>query len=351
MKLLKRAVCAVSALAFGALATVGHANAQDVTLRYSPWFAPDHFLHVDIMKPWIEEIERVTEGRVTIEFLPKVVGTVATQLAVAEDGLADVVLIVEGYTPGRFIGPEMAELPALSDKVSVLAPVYDRMFRKYIEPLGEYEGVHVLTTIPTVNGQIFTRNRIIEQLDDAQGLKLRTPNAVSVEISHTLGIVPVQKPASEAYELLSTGIIDGTFGTIENIVLANKLGDSVPYLTIVPGGLYRAVISFLVNEDAWNRISEADQAAIMSVSGDTIARRIGEAYDRIDQQALEQYRQDGHTAVEMDLQTVEALNARLAPIEGAWIERVKARGLADPAAVLAEFRAELAAEEARQSGN
>lgn len=80
----------------------GPAQAESVTLRYSQWLPATYPLQAEIIDPWFEEIARVTEGRVTIVATPKVVGTVAGQYDVLVDGLADVALVVPGYTPGRF---------------------------------------------------------------------------------------------------------------------------------------------------------------------------------------------------------------------------------------------------------
>ena len=79
------AAAAVTLLSFGA-------NAADITLRYSNWLPAGYHLTDQVMKPWMEDVERVTEGRVKVEILPKVVGTVPGQYDAAADGLADVTL-------------------------------------------------------------------------------------------------------------------------------------------------------------------------------------------------------------------------------------------------------------------
>ena len=63
--------------------------AAQTVIRYSPWLPAKHAVHEGLIRPWIKEVERVTERRVTVEFLPKAVGTPATQFDVVRDGLAD----------------------------------------------------------------------------------------------------------------------------------------------------------------------------------------------------------------------------------------------------------------------
>lgn len=119
----------------------GPAQAESVTLRYSQWLPATYPLQAEIIDPWFEEIARVTEGRVTIVATPKVVGTVAGQYDVLVDGLADVALVVPGYTPGRFPLTEGLELPFLGDDPRVSMPVSYRTYETYLEPTGLFKEI------------------------------------------------------------------------------------------------------------------------------------------------------------------------------------------------------------------
>ena len=65
----------------------------------------------------------------------------------------------------------------------------------------------------------------------AEGVQASATQALTL-----LGAVPVSKPVSETYELLSSGVLDGTFMPPESIP-AFKLTDLVPHATIVPGAI------------------------------------------------------------------------------------------------------------------
>ena len=41
------------------------------TLTMSSWVSPTHFLTPEVFQPWIEDVKRVTEGRVDVRILPK----------------------------------------------------------------------------------------------------------------------------------------------------------------------------------------------------------------------------------------------------------------------------------------
>nr|WP_246206196.1 TRAP transporter substrate-binding protein [Propylenella binzhouense] len=325
-----------AALAVG----VGSAAARTV-IRYSPWLPAHHAVHDGLIRPWIKEVERVTEGRVSVEFLPKAVGTAASQFDVVRDGLADMGVILPGYTPGRFPLLEMGELPLLSSDAAVIAPAFYRSYFKHFAALEPLKGTHVLTIFSTTPNQLVTDTKIIETLSDFSGLKLRAPTVTSIPIINALGAVPVQKPVSEMYELASTGVVDGTFFAA-TAINDWKLAELLPYMTKVPGGIGQPVMAFLVNEATWNSISEEDRKAIMEVSGEKLAAAAGKNYAESEEAAYAKLKQAGVTIQDASPSLVQELKQALAPVEAEWVAKAKANGLEDPAAVLAEFRADMA---------
>ena len=55
--------------------TAGSIAQAQTTLTMSSWVPPTHFLSKDILQPWMADVEKATEGRVTIKMLPKAVGS------------------------------------------------------------------------------------------------------------------------------------------------------------------------------------------------------------------------------------------------------------------------------------
>jgi len=66
-------VLAGLAIAAGLFASTGVASAQ-TTLRVANWLPPSHPLVSDIIKPWIEDVNKATEGRVVLELLTSPLG-------------------------------------------------------------------------------------------------------------------------------------------------------------------------------------------------------------------------------------------------------------------------------------
>lgn len=313
------------------------AQAQDVTLRMSNWLPEGQTLRVQAVEPWIESVEKVTEGRVKIEMPPKVIGSVPAQFDVVVDGQADIALWVNGYAPGRFVISEVFELPFISDDPEAYSATMYEFYEKKVAQYGEYEGAQVLSLFSPGSGPIFNTVRPVEKITDVEGLKLRSPQPLVTQALELLGAVPISKPVSELYELISSKVVDGTVLPMESVV-SFKLDSLLPYGTAIPGGLYNTVLVLGINEDSWSRISEADRKAIMEVSGVAFARAAGGAYKRSSETARKKMVDDGMRFVTADEAFVAALKQKLTPIEQTWIDKAKQRGVEDPSALLADLR-------------
>lgn len=312
-------------------------QAQDVTLRMSNWLPEGQTLRVQAVEPWIASVEKATEGRVRIEMPPKVIGSVPAQFDVVVDGQADIALWVNGYTPGRFVISEVFELPFISDDPEAYSVKMYEFYNEKVAAYDEYDGAHVLSLFSPGSGPIFNTVRPIEKVADLDGLKLRSPQPVVTQALELLGAVPISKPVSELYELISSKVVDGTVLPMESVV-SFKLDSLLPYGTAIPGGLYNTVLVLGMNEDAWNRISAADQKAIMEVSGAAFARAAGGAYRHSSETAKKKMVDDGMQFVTADAAFVADLKQKLAPLEKTWIEKAEQRGVKDPSALLADLR-------------
>jgi TRAP-type C4-dicarboxylate transport system substrate-binding protein len=327
-------------VAVGICLTATSAFAETVTIRYSNWMPATYFAWSDVIQPWFKEIESVTEGRVKIEILPKVVGSAASQFDVTRDGLADMAWVTVGFTPGRFRAAEFAELPLLSSDARVHAPVFDRIYRKHLKPLNEFAGVEVLTIFPIMPTQVFTKKKPVKSLADMKGLKLRSPNTTSTAVLDLLAAVPINKAPTEAYEMLSTGAIDGQVTLASSVVGFNQkeLTDNA---FLLPGGLSGSVCLIAINQAKWNSISEKDRNAIMQISADKLAAKFGDAWTNQEISALDVLRKSGYGVVEATPEVVEQFKEAVKPIEQEWIKKAQSAKLPNPEGVLAEYKAEI----------
>jgi len=325
------------ALAFGALAggSLVPAHAQNLTLRYSNWLPANDYRIEGVIKPWIADVARVTEGRVNIEIMPKVVGSVAGQYDVVTDGLADLALIVPSYQPGRFIVVEGLELPFLGDDTVKRSMATWSAYEKYLAPAGVFKEVHPLMLAASNAAHFVTRDKIIETVDEFKGMKIRTPNPAVNRTVELLGGVPVTKPLSELYELAAGGVVDSAPLALDGVE-SFKLDEVWKKITYVDGGFTATVIMIAMNNGKWNQISEADRKAITEISGAALTER----YSSVSQDKLDQVRkvltEKGVEIRNTSPELVENIKQVINPVFAEWIEAAKRAGLADPDAFLRE---------------
>lgn len=327
--------------------SAGVATAQTVTIRYSSWLPTNHWVVAGPILPYLQEIEKVTEGRVKVEVLPKVVGTPASQFDVVRDGLADMSWFVIGYTPGRFKLAEMGELPFGGDSASMY-PAFHRVYTKHFAKYNEFKGTEILSVWSVSPSHIGTRTRPVKSVDDLKGLKLRSASETATRALTLVGAIPILKSSAEAFEMLSTGAIDGSLLIPETVVSANLL-NLLKHYTVVPGGFAGTTHGMAINPDKWAQISPKDQQAIRSISGEKLAWAFGNAYDKQNRTAFDAMKQAGYTVGELSPPVLSQLKEKLKPIENDWVQAAKAKGVADPLAVLNEYRAEVI--KMQKSGN
>lgn len=257
----------------------------DVTLTMNSWLPPTHPQVAELYVPWIEDIERVTEGRVQIEILPAPLGPPPAAFDLAKNGIADIAYGVQGYSPNRFRTAVLGEMPFLSDDAVATSVAFQRVHSAMLEEVGEYEGVKVLGVFTHGPGAIYSREPI-DTVDDIAGQKIRIGGIFAHDIATSLGAVPVEGPASKAYELLSQGVADGIFFPAESVTFFN-LQDILTNAYTVERGLYNTSLFTVINAAKWEQIPEADRALIEPLLGEAFARRAGEMWNAADARGRE----------------------------------------------------------------
>jgi TRAP-type C4-dicarboxylate transport system substrate-binding protein len=334
-----KAIAALAALV-AAVVTALPASADEIVLRFNRWVPPTHHFHARQMTGWAERVEKATNGRVKVAFTPSSLGAPPRQFELALTGVADVTAGNQTYTPERFVLSRVAELPFLSDEAEALSVANWRVQEKFLSKADEYKGTKLLAVFNNGPYQIFTTTKAIHQVADLKNLKIRAAAGMQGDIAAALGVVPIGAPVTEAYDMLSRGIIDGTFLPPDS-VLSFRMNKFLGYQTKVPLGLSNASFFLVMNEAKWKSLPVADQEAIMSVSGETFAREAGRIWDDQDAIANKEFATSGMKISTMSPEMTQDLKSKLAFIEESWIKEANARGI-DGRAALDMLRSEVA---------
>jgi TRAP-type C4-dicarboxylate transport system substrate-binding protein len=311
----------VAALAVASLAGLPTSAIAQTTLTMSSWVSPTHPLTKNVVVVWGESVEKATNGRIKIQMLPKHPSAPPGTFDAVKDGLVDISYVTASYTPARHVLPLLPELPGGGATAEINSIAYSRIHWKHLHQAGEYKGVKLLGVFTHGPGQMFNTKRPINKVEDLAGMKIRSGGGISEEMARALGASAFVKPAPESYELLSSGVADGTFFPSESIIYCSAFG-------------------FFMNEDKWNKLSKEDQDAIASVSGEALARLAGKAWDVADNAGIEEMRKIGIQISEASPELIKGVQERAKPLEQKWVQGATAKGI-DGAKVLAEFREEV----------
>lgn len=316
----------------------GLASSQTV-FTVSSWLPPSHTLSTS-QKTWCDMLEKESTGRMKCNILPKGVVAAPGTFDAVRDGLADISYTVDGYTPGRFINTQVAEFPFLGSNAVATSVAYQRIYSKHFAPLGEHRGVKVLAVFTHGPGVIFNSKKPVTSAAEAASLKFRIGGGNINELSKAMGWNTTLKAAPESFELLSTGVMDGTFFPDESIA-SFKLS-MIKHATDFPGGLYNTSFVFMMNPAKYNALSAQDKAVVDKLSGEPAARLFGEGWDKVDAASRELQKGQGVARITADKAFVKAVMDKQDYLETKWAASAQVKGLQNPKGVLGEFRAEIA---------
>lgn len=322
---------------FAATAMALATPAVSETLTMSSWVPPTHFLYTDILKPWADQVATVTEGRVNVMILPAALGSPPQHWELARTGVADITWGNFTYEPERFVSMWFAEFPNMGTNATAQSVALWRAYETHLQDVAAYDGVKMLGVGMFGGGQMHHGTTTITSPDQVSGQKFRMGGPIQEQILTSLGAVPVAAPATKAYEMLDSGVIDGSLHTMESIVNF-RLDESLTHHTIFPSGFYDATFFIAMNGAKWDALSQADKDAIGSISGEALSSAWGKQFDIQNAAAFDRLGAAGHQIVDASPELIGAVDAIYDTMVASWIEAAKADGVAEAAALLQDFQ-------------
>jgi len=300
----------LAAFASVAIAATPAALAQQ-KLVFNNFFSPKQAMSTDAFPQWLAEIEKATEGRVRFEIPPTSLAPPPEQLNIVAKGVADGALIFNTFLRQSVKSVQIALLPLANVSAEADAVALWRTYQQFFASKNEYEGVVLVGFVAAPAGTIATgKDKPITTVAQLRNMKLWTLPGVPAQAFQALGAVPVPGPAMRSYEIVSKGTVDG-FATMNyETGTAVNIMQYARSITELDGGAFGATFSVIINKAKWDAFSPADQKAIMSVSGERLARR-SRVWDAAEQQARKAYLDSGR-------QILPAPPAMMADIRKAW---------------------------------
>ncbi len=316
--------------------TLSAAALAETTMRVASWLPPTHPQNAVVLDTWGKWIDEATEGRVKM-VIEYGMGHPKSMFDLVEDGVADASWSVHGYIPGRFKLTESIELPNLNASAEAASVALWRVHNRYYQQADEHEGLHLAALFTHGPGQIHLA-KPISSLSEMKGRKIRLGGGIQGALGKRMEVTPVGAPAPKVYEMMQQGVVDGVFipaGEQKTL----RLNEVTKQLVLLPGGMYTMSFAMFFNPDFFADLSQADQQAIMKVSGEKLSALAGRAWDAGDIEGLKVAKKAGVSILEVqpgdpiDLE----FKALIKGMDEEYLERVADRCV-DAAAALKELR-------------
>ncbi len=253
-------------------------SAEELTV--ATFIPPQHHINAGLFKWFGEEIERRSEGTLTMQLFPAGqlgAGPVQQYKRVVE-GVADITFGLQAYTPNIFPRSMLIIPPG---KATSAVESTERLLNVYDEYLAqEYQHVKLLG-IFTTTGNVWATTRDLSTMKGLKGSKMVPFAAMTTPIIEALGAVPVQMPVTEMYTGLSTGTIDGTTATYNNITPPWNFWDVSSHL-IENVPVQFALFFVAMNKERYTSLSDAHKAIIDDLAGETFSLMGAKSFDGAD---------------------------------------------------------------------
>jgi TRAP-type C4-dicarboxylate transport system substrate-binding protein len=296
---------------------------KPVELKFAVMHGPTHAVVKQILEPWVQEVEKATEGRVKITIYP--VDTLLKSNDIYEgvvSGIADIGTCDPGYNPGRFPMLSAFFLGGLEYANSKVASYVAWDLVKETE-LDETKDTKFMFVYGLQPSNIYSTTPI-RKLEDLQGKQIRVTGFAADSIK-ALGGTPVGMPMPEAYEGLLKGTINANLAPAE-VLLGWNQAEVTSTITMTP--FINTVFHYItMNLEVWNSLPEDIQEQIEGANK-KVFEQTSTVFDEICAEGLDYaVNEFGHEVIELSKEEKDKWKARLEPLQEKWVKEMESKGL------------------------
>jgi len=223
-----------------------------IELKWAGFDPPQAATVAGIMTPWVEAIEKDSDGRVKITLYPgESLGKGPDQYEMVKNRVADIANVMPSFTPGLFPLAEIIELPHLYPSGEMIGRVCTELMNKYAVDT-ELKDIKLLWVLGMTNQQPQSTQKL-EKLEDWKGLKCMAEGKIDAQVIESLGGSPVPMPMPEVFTGLQTGLIQAVNMSWEGSI-AFKIHEATKYR--VKYDMYGKGFLVMMNKDVWNNLPQ-----------------------------------------------------------------------------------------------
>jgi TRAP-type transport system periplasmic protein len=318
------AVLMIAAFGIMTLLPPAPVGAETIELKFAQPFSPKHTMQKKVFEPWAEKISKMTNGKVKVTFFPGgALGKTPDHYGLAEKGIADIIYVLQDYTPGRFPMTSVFELPFMSTSAQKTSAAMWKVYEQFPKFRKEYGKVKVLALFCHDPGGFNTVKTPIKTIEDFNGMKFRTANPHVTKALKLFKAVPVNMPVTDTYTALERGVVDGTVLPWEGNFIF-KLAELLKYGT--EADFYTMTMMVVMNKRKYDSLPDDVKKAIDETTGLVMSEECGKVYDQVRPIMKKLCEKKGMKAIQMDPGQTDRLKKMTMPLRDEWVKQMEKRG-------------------------
>lgn len=296
---------------------LGAAHAQTTTLKLAAFVPPKSVSASRVLIPISKQIAKESGGTLDLKgYFGGALGrSPFKQYKLVTDGVADAAYLLELYASGQFPDNSIFELPYNIRSATEGSMARWEMFKA--GNLRGYQDIKVMGLWMSEPGGIHTR-KPMSSLADIKGMKIRATGKVATAFLKQFGAVPVAMSVTKVTEAIDRGVLDGLMQSWVGLVTF-RTHNVVKFHYEAPVG----VLTFLIglNKKKWNKLSASHKALIDKYGGAYMAKKAGNAFDKLGKERFTKYRNDSDRKFIIPSKAqFQKARADAQPIYDSWIK-------------------------------
>lgn len=321
-------------MAAGVVALAGTAltpvDADAVEYKFATFWNEKHPTWGGAFKPWIETVEKQTNGDLKIQpFLSRKIGVKAPPkyVHVAINKQAELAFALPGYTSSLFPRAQITELPGVADDGIDGTKKMWQLMNDHLSKDFDKAGLVPIALFNTDIAIIMTKDKPVRTLADLQGLRVRVPSPQQGEQIKALGAIPRGMPITRVADALRLGKIDAALTPVTTTIPFG-LKDVARYYTTGKVRFGISPVMTVMNKEKYNELPASSRKVVDETAGLKLSLAGAEAYQSRGQKfwGILRKNKDNNFITLTDAEAAR-WEAAMSGVISSWIERMEKDGV------------------------
>lgn len=255
----------LAAFACMPLSGISTAHAADpIILSLNLGMPPIHQRWVKAFKPWCDELEKRSGGRIKIEpYFANALGKRSDAMDSVRTGIADIAEAPFSTNPGQFpFHSQIFSAASPSKALGNAQAMLNEFYTRHPEVLKkEIKGVKLLFIHSYPVGDcVMTKSKPVRTMEDLKGLKLAFEGGgLRFETMKALGASVVGMSMSDLYQAMQSGVVDGIVMDFDPLI-SRRYGEEVKHVTLM--NITGTAFYVTMNQDVFDALPDDLKAIV-----------------------------------------------------------------------------------------